>query len=62
MNAIKPAIAAPAGSAAQDGTPEMRRPDRDRIGADAEEAGMPEADLAGEAHQQVQAKNSRVQK
>ena len=36
---------------------EMRRPDRDRIGADAEEAGMAEADLAGEAHQQVEAEH-----
>ena len=36
---------------------EIGRADRDRIGADAEEAGVAEADLAGEAHQQVEAEH-----
>ena len=37
---------------------EMGRPDGDRVGADAEEAGVAEADLAGEAHQQVEAEQA----
>ncbi len=35
----------------------MRRPDRHRVGADAEEAGVPEAHLAGETHQQIEAEH-----
>ena len=34
---------------------EMRRTDRHRVGADAEEAGVAEADLSGKAHQQIEA-------
>ena len=33
----------------------MRRADGDRIGADAEKAGMTQADLAGKAHEQIEA-------
>ena len=33
---------------------QMRRPQRDRVGADAEEAGMAEAHLAGEPHEDVE--------
>ena len=33
----------------------MDRADGDRIGADAEKAGMAQADLAGKAHQQIEA-------
>jgi hypothetical protein len=35
----------------------MRRPKRDRIGADAEEASMAQADLAGKTHQQIEAEH-----
>ena len=34
---------------------EMSRSDGDRIGADAEKAGMAKADLTGKAHQQIEA-------
>ena len=33
----------------------MRRADRHRVGAEAPEAGVAEADLAGKAHEQVEA-------
>ena len=32
----------------------MRRQNRRRVGSDAEESGMSETDLAGEAHQQIE--------
>ena len=40
----------------------MHRPYRDGIGADAEKARMAEAHLAGEAHQQIEARPPRARK
>ena len=54
MKATAPEITAPANQRHPNRQTEIRRTERDRIGADAEKTGMAKADLSGKAHQQVE--------